>query len=294
MAAENEGETGFLDSLLDIPLNSTGRGQWLAISALHHGQYESFRMTAEGYGDKALAGFDSMYDSADVQFSSLIITTMGTGRGSGASRARRAVTSSKGSSRGMGFPSQTPALAGAGGMPYGAGRQILNAESRATGSTVKNSATGPQKTKMESGGKSKGKRKSEPGPCDHLSKGSGKGDYRGGAHSGTKKPQNDGLDSHHIPAKKASPLQEDHGPTIQMKPTDHGKTSSNGKVKGFANYIDRIEMLISQGRWRDAMVVEIEDIRRVAKRQGNLRRYNIALREMLEYYHCLEKHNLLK
>lgn len=79
-----------------------------------------------------------------------------------------------------------------------------------------------------------------------------------------------------------------------MKPTDHGKTSSNGKVRGFANYIVRIKMLLTQGKWREAMALEIKDVRRVAKLQGDLRRYNIALQEMLKYYHCLEKHNLLR
>lgn len=47
------------------------------------------------------------------------------------------------------------------------------------------------------GGKFKGKGK---GPCDHLRQGNGKGPYRGGAHSKTSKPLNDGKDSHHMPA----------------------------------------------------------------------------------------------
>ncbi|CBG89568.1 hypothetical protein [Citrobacter rodentium] len=292
VSAETEEEKGFLDSLTDIPLNSRFRGRWLAVSALHHGQYESFRATAEGYGDEALAGFDSIYDSADVQLASVMINIAGAGRGS----VKRAKTgpAGKGRLRGTGFGTQTPVLAGAGGMPYGQGLQILHAEQKAAGNSVKNAGTGNKKTVTGSGGKARGKRKSEPGPCDHLRKGAGKGKYRGGAHEETKEPKRDGLDSHHMPAKAASPLTPNQGPAIQMKPTDHGKTSSNGKVRGFANYIVRIKMLLTQGKWREAMALEIKDVRRVAKLQGDLRRYNIALQEMLKYYHCLEKHNLLR
>ena len=62
-------------------------------------------------------------------------------------------------------------------------------------------------------------------PCDHLKKGSGDGDYRGGKHGdpgqnvGTSSPRNDGLDSHHMPAKqsyKGSGLDPSDGPAIQM------------------------------------------------------------------------------
>lgn len=294
VSAETEEEKGFLESLFDIPLNSRFRGRWLAASAMHHGQYESFRAIAETYGDEALAGFDGVYNSADVQFASVIVSTVGLGRSGGATGAGRKSSAGQGGFRGTGFGMQTPALAGAGGMPYGQGLQILNAEKRAAGSSVKNSGAGKKKTETGSGGKARGKRKSEPGPCDHLLKGNGKGGYRGGGHEETKEPIGDGLDSHHMPAKAASPLDPDKGPAIQMEPTDHGKTSSNGKVKGFANYIYRIKILLTQGKWRNAMAVEIKDVRRVAKMQGDLRRYNIAMQEMLDYFHCLEKHNLLR
>jgi uncharacterized Zn-binding protein involved in type VI secretion len=59
------------------------------------------------------------------------------------------------------------------------------------------------------GFKVKGK---EAGPCDHLRQGNGKGLYRSGAHSKTSKPVNDGKDSHHMPARQASPLAENDGP----------------------------------------------------------------------------------
>lgn len=142
------------------------------------------------------------------------------------------------------------------------------------------------------GMKVKGK---EAGPCDHLRQGNGKGPYRGGAHSKTSKPVNDGKDSHHMPAKKVSPLDKDDGPAIQMDPPDHRETMSNGTqgLEGEA-FRDNIAQMLAQGRWRDAMVKEIKDVMRVARETGNSRKYNEAMLEMLEYFECLEKHNLLK
>ncbi|AID27485.1 polymorphic toxin type 15 domain-containing protein [Salmonella bongori] len=144
VSAETEEEKGFLNSLFDIPLNSGVRGRWLAISALYHGQYESYRSIAEGFGDEALAGFDSTYDNPDVQFASVIIDVSGAISSGGTGKVRRARNASsaeKGRFRGVRSPAQAPVLAGAGGMPYGEGLDILNAERRAAGSSVKNADT---------------------------------------------------------------------------------------------------------------------------------------------------------
>ncbi|WP_124800779.1 cell envelope integrity protein TolA [Paraburkholderia phosphatilytica] len=138
------------------------------------------------------------------------------------------------------------------------------------------------------GGKVKG------GPCDHLKQGSGKGPYRGGAHSKTSKPANDGKDSHHMPADDASPLPKKDGPAIQMDPADHHQTSSNGRngTEG-AEYREMIANLLKDGKWREAMSIEIQDVREIAKAIGDPRKYNEAMLEMLEYFKCLEKNNLL-
>jgi hypothetical protein len=137
-------------------------------------------------------------------------------------------------------------------------------------------------------------RRQEPGPCDHLKQGNGKGPYRGGAHGKTSKPANDGKDSHHMPAKDASPLAINDGPAIQMDPTHHGRTSSNGQMPGSIDYREAIADLITQGKWREAMAIEIKDVRRVAREFDDPRKYNEAMLEMMEYFKCLEKNNLLK
>jgi hypothetical protein len=136
------------------------------------------------------------------------------------------------------------------------------------------------------GGKIKGK--NEKGPCDHLKKGNGKGDYRGGAHGETKLPKGDGLDSHHAPADSASPLKRDHGPAMQMEIPDHKMTSSHGSSSEAIDYREEIADLLKNGQWRKALAKEIQDIR-----SSSGTKYNEAIKEMLLYFKCLEKNNLL-
>jgi hypothetical protein len=149
--------------------------------------------------------------------------------------------------------------------------------------------------KKGEGVKVKGKGK---GPCDHLKKGDGSGPYRGGAHSETSKPLNDGKDSHHMPAKdsyKHTTLDKNDGPAIQMDPKDHAKTSSNGRWGDLAeDYRSEIKDMIDKDAWRKALAREINDVRKIARKAGDPRKYNEAMREMLEYFKCLAKNGLLK
>ncbi len=152
-------------------------------------------------------------------------------------------------------------------------------------------------TQAGGGGKGGGKdttvKKKPKGPCDHLRQGSGKGPYRGGAHGKTSKPRNDGKDSHHMPADDISPLKSKEGPAIQMDPLDHKKTSSYGYLKKAAFYRKTVGNLVKNKKWRDAMAIEIRDVREIAKTVGDQRKYNEAMLEMLEFFKCLEKHGLL-
>lgn len=109
------------------------------------------------------------------------------------------------------------------------------------------------------------------------------GPYRGGPHSQTRLPWGDGLESHHMPAKSVSGLGESNGPAIKMTPTDHARTRSNGKRLGSHEYREMIGDMISGGNMRGAMATEIRDVRRVALEAGDPRRYNNAIREMMDY-----------
>jgi hypothetical protein len=97
-----------------------------------------------------------------------------------------------------------------------------------------------------------------------------------------------------MPADDASPLKRNEGPAIQMDPNDHAQTSSNGQ-NGRAGLLYRtmIENLLNDGKWREAMLKEILDVRRVASAIDDPRKYNEAMLEMLEYFKCLEKNGLL-
>jgi hypothetical protein len=110
--------------------------------------------------------------------------------------------------------------------------------------------------------------------------------YRGGPHSSTKLPVGDGLESHHMPDRRANPsVDPEAGPAIQMDVGDHRWTSSNGK-RGQASqiYRDQTAAMIAQGRYRDAMAREIWDVRRAARiGSGDRTKYNKAIQEMLDY-----------
>jgi hypothetical protein len=168
-------------------------------------------------------------------------------------------------------------------------KQIAEQEAKqAEHAAEKDAGEAAKPPKGKDGGKVKG------GPCDHLKQGSGKGPYRGGAHSKTSKPVNDGKDSHHMPADDVSPLARNDGPAIQMDPNDHYQTASNGRGGSEARqYRQMIGDLLKSGNWRKAMATEIQDIRDIAKAIGNAGKYNEAMLEMLEYFRCLEKNGLL-
>lgn len=167
--------------------------------------------------------------------------------------------------------------------------------------TLKNAAdqgakdAGKNAAKAGGGGSSNGgyvKRKRK-GPCDHLKKGDsqGGGDFRGGSYGGTKAR---GIESHHAPADSVSPLPRSQGPAIQMTQIDHAETMSHGTngIDG-KNYRAKVQALINQGKWRDAMAMEIRDIRQLARESGDPKKYNQAVKEMLAYFKCLERHKLL-
>jgi hypothetical protein len=89
-----------------------------------------------------------------------------------------------------------------------------------------------------------------------------------------------------MPDRNADPrVSADNGPAIQMDPTDHALTSSNGQ-NGRAGAVYRAQTadMINQGNYRGAMAREIRDVRGAASRgSGDRTKYNEAIREMLEY-----------
>lgn len=109
-----------------------------------------------------------------------------------------------------------------------------------------------------------------------------KGDtYRGGPHSKTKSPTNDGLDSHHCPAKdcyKNSLISGEFGPAIKMDPEDHRLTASYGRSREAQAYRDKQKELLNEGKLEEAINMDIMDIK---QKFGS--KYDKAIEEMLEY-----------
>jgi len=105
--------------------------------------------------------------------------------------------------------------------------------------------------------------------------------YKGGPHSETKKPTNDGLDSHHCPAKdcyKGAPISSEQGPAIKMDPKDHRLTESYGRSPYAIQYRAKQKELLEQGKLKEAIEMDVRDIR---SKFGS--KYDKAIEEMLEY-----------
>ncbi|MFD1747408.1 hypothetical protein ACFSE1_18215, partial [Rhizobium helianthi] len=139
-------------------------------------------------------------------------------------------------------------------------------------------------------------------PCDYLAKGNpnGKGPYRGGSYAGVPGSKPLGLESHHMPPKSSYPswLVDEIGginrmPSMQMDKTDHLDTASHG-TKGFDGIEYRLEQkrLIESGNYREALARDFRDARRIAREEGNPRKYNEAMLEASAYLKCRQKHGL--
>lgn len=110
-----------------------------------------------------------------------------------------------------------------------------------------------------------------------------------------RKQVGDGLDAHHMPARSTTDLSSSDGPAIQMEPKDHRETSSFGGGKNAEKYRNELQDKFNNGNARSAMAQEIYDVRRAAKEvSGDARKYNQAMRQMLEYAKKIMKEELVK
>ncbi|MBD5149394.1 MAG: hypothetical protein HDT18_03255 [Oscillibacter sp.] len=89
---------------------------------------------------------------------------------------------------------------------------------------------------------------------------------------------------HHMPADSASPLERNDGPAIKMEKADHRQTASCGSSREAREYCAQQRELIGQGKFREAVQMDIDDIR---DQFGN--KYDEAISEMLAYVDKLEQ-----
>lgn len=113
--------------------------------------------------------------------------------------------------------------------------------------------------------------------------------FQGGAHGYMKGPKGDGLDSHHMPSKDASPLSEDMGPAIKMTPEDHRETASHGSGPDAIAYRATQRRLIAQGNFTAAFAMDVADIR---SQFGS--KYDGAIVQATAYMECLKKHGVVR
>lgn len=101
---------------------------------------------------------------------------------------------------------------------------------------------------------------------------------RGGRY-GDVRQANTGGQVHHTPASAVSPYTHHSGPSVWMKTAHHRKTASWGSSKPAEAYRQRQSKLIQQGKLREAIQMDINDIR---SKFGNM--YDENIRQMLKAF----------
>lgn len=96
--------------------------------------------------------------------------------------------------------------------------------------------------------------------------------------------EGDKYEVHHMPADSASNLERGDGPAIKMEKEDHRQTASCGMSREAREYREQQRELIEQGKFREALQMDIDDIR---EKFGD--KYDDAIAEMLEYVDQLEQ-----
>lgn len=108
---------------------------------------------------------------------------------------------------------------------------------------------------------------------------------KGGSYKDVRVPgEGESKEVHHIPSDESSPLERNDGPCIKMDKEDHRKTASCGNSREAREYRQQQKELIESGRFRDAIQMDIDDIK---DKFGD--KYDDAIAEMMEYVDQLEQ-----
>ena len=108
---------------------------------------------------------------------------------------------------------------------------------------------------------------------------------KGGSYKEVKEnSEGDTYEVHHMPADSASLLERNDGPAIKMEKEDHRQTASCGNSKEARDYRVQQQELIEQGKFREALQMDIDDIHDKFRNK-----YDDAIAEMLGYVEKLEQ-----
>lgn len=103
-----------------------------------------------------------------------------------------------------------------------------------------------------------------------------------------KEGQGEKYEVHHMPADNVNGLERNDGPAIRMDKEDHRETASCGNSIEAREYRAYQKELIDKGKFREALQMDIEDIR---SKFGN--KYDNAISQMLEYVDKLEMEEMI-
>lgn len=98
-----------------------------------------------------------------------------------------------------------------------------------------------------------------------------------------KEGMGDKYEVHHMPADNVNGLERTDGPAIRMDKEDHRQTASCGNSIEAREYRAHQKELIDQGKFREALEMDIEDIR---DKFGD--KYDESISQMLEYTNKLD------
>ena len=105
------------------------------------------------------------------------------------------------------------------------------------------------------------------------------GEKRGGSYKEVFKPgRGENIEVHHMPADEVNGLERNDGPAIAMDRLDHRQTASCGMSKAAQEYRARQAEFISEGKFKEAMKMDIDDIH---CKFGD--RYDGSIQQMLDY-----------
>lgn len=100
--------------------------------------------------------------------------------------------------------------------------------------------------------------------------------------------EGDKYEIHHMPADSVSNLERNDGPAIRMEKADHRETASCGNSREAREYRAEQKSLIEQGKFREAMQMDIDDIH---EKFGD--KYDEGIKQMCEYVDKLESEGKL-
>jgi hypothetical protein len=84
------------------------------------------------------------------------------------------------------------------------------------------------------------------------------------------------------------------GPAIKMDPIDHQSTASHwSQGREGRIYREKQKEFIQQGKLKEAIQMDIDNVREIAADLGKPDKYECAIKEMVDYYNTLDPNDFI-